>query len=693
METKAKSDSCSDDDNSSASSTVSQRYRSRSSKRDQRQRPKVKRSFQHKYHSSWEKKFCWISSSKRGATYFFCKSCNTHLLGGIAAVKKHDNTSKHINNSKAIQLQRPITEMSFTSSSEIQKTKELEVRVASFIVEHNIAINAADHLEGLLKECANFPEATKNIKMKRTKCAAVIKNVIGEFSFSNLIKKLQKCKFSMMIDESTDNSCVKNLAIIARFTECNLEVHDNFLALIPVADATASNIYQIIVNFFQTNQVDYKSQLIGFSADGANTMTGSNHSVQTLLKNDIPHLAVLKCICHSLALCASNACLRLPRVCEDLLRDIHTYFQYSFKRKKEYEEFQHFVEVRPHKMLYNSQTRWLSLLQVVRRVIEQYDALRLYFQSQYLVDRVQASEYLFQRLSDPINLCYLEFMEFILPYIMDVNVEFQAESPRIHLLYSRMTTLLKTILEFYIKPRYLQNLNLSTIEYSNPNLFMKIEDIYLGSKIAGKFSTNQFSELQKNDFRKRCLEFYIELMTQLFKRFPVNSSLCQDLKLLEFIYPPNIKKIQSLGPVYNSVIFKNYIDNVNDLDREWRLLRNNEQLNDFENFGDTENVAIFWKKVIKTKRGDGSLCFPNLTKLIELVFTLPHSNAAVERIFSVINLNKTKIRNRLNSETLSGILHSKRIIQQNEKNCFTYDISKDMIKHHNYHMYNQIEKD
>lgn len=78
---------------------------------------------------------------------------------------------------------------------------------------------------------------------------------------------------------------------------------------------------------------DYKKNLIGFAADGANTMMGSRSSVQTLLKKDIPNLVVVKCICHSLALCASRACGKLPQIIEDLVRDIHTYFQYSFKRQ------------------------------------------------------------------------------------------------------------------------------------------------------------------------------------------------------------------------------------------------------------------------------------------------------------------------------------------------------------------------
>lgn len=52
-----------------------------------------------------------------------------------------------------------------------------------------------------------------------------------------------------MIDESTDNSCVKHLAIVSRFVENDI-VHDQFLDLIPISNSTATYIYDVIVGLF-----------------------------------------------------------------------------------------------------------------------------------------------------------------------------------------------------------------------------------------------------------------------------------------------------------------------------------------------------------------------------------------------------------------------------------------------------------
>lgn len=118
--------------------------------------------------------------------------------------------------------------------------------------------------------------------------------------------------------------------------------------------------------------------MIGFGADGANSMLGARNSLSTLLKKDIPTLFVVMCICHSFALCASYACATLPKDVEDLARDVFSYFQCSPKRMGILKEFQSFVRVKPHKLLHLSQTRWLSLHMVVSRLLEQCEALKLY---------------------------------------------------------------------------------------------------------------------------------------------------------------------------------------------------------------------------------------------------------------------------------------------------------------------------
>ncbi|KAF0742047.1 E3 SUMO-protein ligase KIAA1586-like, partial [Aphis craccivora] len=240
----------------------------------------------------------------------------------------------------------------------------------------------------------------------------------------------------------------------------------------------------------------------------------------------------------------------------------------------------------------------------------------------------------------------------------------------------------KTILECYIKPEYLNNTDIEKIQYRNPTYYLKTENIYLGGKCMAYLSNSndcKLSNNEKNDFINNCLNFYIECAHQLFKRFPFNSNNVKCLKALSFLNPQNVKNINSVVPA--AQYFETSLGlNLNDIDREWRQLRNIELNFDLE-------LLEFWKVVVHLNDGNGDVMFPFLSKLINFLIILPHSSACVERIFSCINLNKTKVRNRLSTESLIGLLHSKNILNSQQQSCYNFNVDKTMIKKHNSFMY------
>lgn len=72
----------------------------------------------------------------------------------------------------------------------------------------------------------------------------------------------------------------------------------------------------------------------------------------------------------------------------------------------------------------------------------------------------------------------------------------------------------------------------------------------------------------------------------------------------------------------------------------------------------------FWKKVAAEVRADDTPEFPLVLDIVRRVKTFPHTSADVERIFSTINLNKSKLRNSMENELLTGILHGKDFLQK-----------------------------
>jgi len=105
----------------------------------------------------------------------------------------------------------------------------------------------------------------------------------------------------------------------------------------------------------------------------------------------------------------------------------------------------------------------------------------------------------------------------------------------------------KSILECYLKPEYIKNVDISLVQYRYPSHFLTHNEIYLGGSCTLALSdSNKFPTSAKNEFITNCLNFYVKCTSQIYKRFPFNSAHMQLLKTLSFIGPKNIKTIVSI---------------------------------------------------------------------------------------------------------------------------------------------------
>ena len=80
--------------------------------------------------------------------------------------------------------------------------------------------------------CGGAGSKLEKMKLHRTKCASLIKNVVSPA----LHKDLTGGKFCVMIDQSTDDACLKYLCVAVRFySKVEKKIVTAFLGLIPVA--------------------------------------------------------------------------------------------------------------------------------------------------------------------------------------------------------------------------------------------------------------------------------------------------------------------------------------------------------------------------------------------------------------------------------------------------------------------------
>lgn len=665
---------------SSCSNDVTDTDKENSSNSRSHQTPDKKRKivrYKQKFNYGLEKQYKWIQKSE-SPYHFRCKICGKgkdYTLGKTEIVR-HENSAKHIAASSAIKKQPLLTDHFALNRTE-QSVKEAEIKIAAFVTEHNLAFSVADHLTQLIKSVCSDSKVAENIVCARTKCTGIVQNVLGPYNSQKLLDLMKNEKFSLIVDESTDKGCTKHLAMVVRIRQGgirNAHVEDLFLTLVPIKDASAQSLFNSITDFFNTNNIPYHDNMVGFASDGANVMMGQHHSLSSLFKEEIPSLFIMKCICHSFALCCSYACKELPEGIENFVREIFKYFQYSSKKFEEYKSYQEFCKLKPHKLLHPAQTRWLSLVAVVRRVLEQWNALKLFFTTEVSSTKSESANIIYNKFQNVFYKLYLQFLDYILPYMTDLNKQMQSEKPQIYILFEKVQLVYKTVLEFFIKPECFKTKEYALIDYKNPHNLLDLNEIYLGGNVTSYLCNNidNIPVVELTKFKLTCLKFYQTLLDQLNMRFPLNSK--SPLKLLSVVVPKNI--LDKCNPSIISLVmhFPNVISesDYNNIDREWRLLLNyvseqNIDCNEFEEF---------WNIIENVKNGSDEQTFSLLLKIVNHIKVLPHSSATVERVFSAVNLNKTKIRNRLSTKTITSILQTKQMFNNKVTSCYNIDASK-----------------
>ena len=159
------------------------------------------------------------------------------------------------------------------------------------------------------------------------------------------------------------------------------DVLDALLDTVSVENGTAEGLYNAVKKLFQDKGIPV-TNVIGFGSDNCATMMGAKSGFQTLLKKDVPSVFIMGCVCHSFALCANHAVKVFPSLFETFLKDVSSYFSRSSKRLHDFCTIQDVVKTARHKIPKLAQTRWLSRGKLIKIILEQWDALLLYFQSE-----------------------------------------------------------------------------------------------------------------------------------------------------------------------------------------------------------------------------------------------------------------------------------------------------------------------
>ncbi|XP_076049510.1 zinc finger BED domain-containing protein 5-like [Oratosquilla oratoria] len=470
---------------------------------------------------------------------------------------------------------------------------------------------------------------------------------MANYESNKLHQKLRENKFSIIVNETTDIDTTKSCGIVVRFYDPETkQIQSRLLQLANIfADksttgATGERLHKIITQCLETHNIP-KENVIGFASDGASNITGKYNSLTSRLNNEMPGITILKCVCHSVHLCSSQASKFLPRRCEDLIRNIYSHFSHSAKRMHLFKEFQEFCDVKPHKMLHVCQTRWLSYHAAVERLLEQWEPLKLYFINCSAEDRLHSTISILDTMNDPSMKLYYTFLNFILPKFNHLNLLFQQQEPTIQVLHKKCHDLYTDLLRCLFKRDEINMANdIASLDLDNEALYLPVNQMYLGSDMHSLLQSEEYrhrKELTGNVFR-RCRQFIIIACKEIKKRFPLGNNEFEMLRIFVpkfFLDERSRISMPTLRDLVNA--FPRITVNPQHLDDEWRAVENAEIPEEIKIISNPEKFFT----ALSTLRDDfNQPMFEIFSKYALEVLSLPTSNVDVERLFSKVNLLK-----------------------------------------------------
>ena len=187
----------------------------------------------------------------------------------------HKNTKKH--NSNFVVNKSTMNICQFVSkkkSSDSEKIVNAEMLFAGYFSEHHIPFSNVEHLFGICKRAFPDSDIAKKVICKRTKLSYTIQDGIAHHEKLELNETCHTQKFSVIIDENTDASITRVLAIAIRYFDLKkLDVTDALFDPVEVKNGSALSLFNSFKHLFEERNIPI-TNIIGFGSDNCSTMLG-----------------------------------------------------------------------------------------------------------------------------------------------------------------------------------------------------------------------------------------------------------------------------------------------------------------------------------------------------------------------------------------------------------------------------------
>lgn len=559
-----------------------------------------------KFNIDWSNEYGCIGQVRDDDTLAQCKLCNKTISianGGKSDIAKHINGQSHKSHVLSAAASTKVTKF-FGSAKmgQVEQKIALSEAIHSFhVVNHNQSFRSMDCMTDIIQTLYE-----PKFSCRRTKTAAIIKNVLGDYAAKLLKDDLSKAAFITIMTDSSNHKATKLFPVLVRYFDWNVGVGCKLLDLETLDGETSDMISEFLLNTVGKHSI--KNKIIAFAADNTNTNFGgknrtSSNNVYRKLEKDLGNIIGVGCYAHILNNAIQTGSDNLPVDIDIVVQKIYQYFYIFTVRTAKLKSFCDFVGIEYKPIMGFSKTRWLSLFPAMSRFIEMYVPLKSYFLSITNCPKIILN---FFTMEDGTGEVFLHFLVSFSKLFHDNIKRIEGEE----------VTLLET--ELIVE----EMINALDMRFNNkfvPNCVNKLME--------------DFPKANIDKVVKTILHTY-EITSNYLKQWKSNI----DVAHLKWALLNKKIEWQDFSPLLRDPLFAKVITNLDDTELFDEVMAINVFLKDqiAEWAGCKLSISAKWLLVNK-HMADNGILIKNIKKIIEFLFTLPGTNACCERVFSLIN--------------------------------------------------------
>ena len=498
----------------------------------------------------------------------------------------------------------------------------------------------------------SFNNAPRNASCISWQTQNEIINLFAKQIQSQIVKDVANVKFfSLLADETSDNSHVEQLSLSLRFVKNN-KFHEEFLCFVPLTSTTGEALADCILTNLSRLGLDLNF-LRGQGYDGASNMSGAYRGVQARVRVLYPLAIYTHCCSHVLNLAVSGAS-QLPSI-RNAMGTVASVCVFISRSAQRAAILRNFVQMgtatssRKSKLIPLCETRWVerhdsvvTFVELLPAIYKTLDELQTSTSRTVQVDVAAKASQLISSICNTSFLVSVHVIEHISAILLPLSKMLQEKNLDIF----KANELLDGVLSLLQDERLNSENSFNHIFKRSTFICNELEvPVALPRRANRQIYRHNFAAANPEEFF-RCSVFvpYMDqIISDLENRFQDQRATCTLLWCLlpKFCHSATDDQINRLLTQYQEDIDSHVVVSaeIKRWTKKWEGVKEEQRpSNAIEALSECQQEI-----------------FPNVKNLLQIIATLPVSTATAERSFSTLRRLKTYLRTTMESDRLTGL--------------------------------------